>query len=269
MTETYCNPIDNRLNIALKIAKNARGISLPAFRTNQEISNKTAETNTFDPVTKTDLAVEASFRPIINEAFPNDSIVGEEFPDETGNSGWTWFLDPIDGTRSFVSGLPTWSTLIGVQNDEKGLSLGVIDLPALNECYYGKLSSANFESSGLNKEIRVSDCRSLDEATISTTDPFILNRLEQEGWKSLRQSARIIRYGLDAYAYARLAAGSIDLVAESGLQPWDMCALVPLVRGAGGIVCDWDGSSPKLGGRIVCAATQSLMDEALNFLSSC
>lgn len=269
MPEIHDSPTDSRLNLALKVAKKARGVSLPTFRAAHEISNKTVETNTFDPVTKTDFAVEEACRRVIKEACPYDSIVGEEFPDEIGNSGWAWYLDPIDGTRSFVAGLPTWSTLIGVQKEKKEFSLGVIDLPALDECYHGTPKLANLESCGQTKEIHVSECRSLEEATISTTDPFILCREEQKGWDNLRQSARIVRYGLDAYAYARLAAGSIDLIAESGLEPWDMCALVPLVRGAGGIVCDWDGSDPKLGGRIVCAATQSLMDEALNFLSSC
>ena len=260
---------NNRLRTATEIAERVRCLSLPAYRATQEVSNKSVEQDRFDPVTETDVAVEEACRQIISRAFPQDSIVGEELQETPGDSNWTWYIDPIDGTRSFVAGLPTWSTLIGVLTDNQKFALGVVDIPALDEHYFATTENAKLTHAGETKEINVSKCRSLNEAIISTTDPFILDLSEYDGWKELRQSARIVRYGLDAYAYARLAAGSIDLVAESGLHPWDMCALVPLVRGAGGVVCDWDGSSPKLGGRLVCAATQPLMDEAVNILSRC
>lgn len=261
--------INHRLCIATEIAVRVRTLSLPAYQATQEASNKSGEPDRFDPVTETDVAVEEACRQIISKAFPQDAIVGEELHETTGDSNWTWYIDPIDGTRSFVAGLPTWSTLIGVLKDNQEFALGVADIPALDERYFASTDSAKLTQAGETKDINVSECRSLNEAIISTTDPFILDQPEYDGWEELRQSARIVRYGLDAYAYARLAAGSIDLVAESGLHPWDMCALVPLVRGAGGVVCDWDGNSPKLGGRLVCAATQPLMDEAISILSRC
>ena len=260
---------NNRLRIATEIAGRVRNLSLPAYRATQEVSNKSVDQDRFDPVTETDVAVEEACRQIIGKTFPQDAIVGEELDETAGDSNWTWYLDPIDGTRSFVAGLPTWSTLIGVLKDNQEFALGVVDIPALDEHYFASKDSAKLTHAGETKDIHVSKCRSLNEAIISTTDPFILNLPEYDGWRKLRRSARIVRYGLDAYAYARLAAGSLDLVAESGLHPWDMCALVPLVRGAGGVVCDWDGSSPKLGGRLVCAATQPLMDEAIHILSRC
>lgn len=269
MSEIPNNLLYNRLSVALKVAETARGLSLPNFRSVQAITNKSDEQDEFDPVTKTDIAIEQVCRPIIRKHYPLDSIVGEELADEIGESGWAWYLDPIDGTRAYIAGLPFWTTLIGVLDDKQEFSLGLVDVPALNERYIGYTNYAKLEQGGCSRDIRVSECRTLSDATVSTTDPFILNQSEQVGWRNIRKSARIVRYGLDAYAYARLAAGSIDLVVESGLLPWDMCALVPLVRGAGGIVCDWDGSEPKLGGRIVCASTLALMDEALGFLSKC
>lgn len=268
MSENYIKELKKRALASLTAADHARETSLSAYRTKLDLSNKSTIDGSFDPVTDTEFEIEELCRTVVSDDFPDDSIVSEEMEEIVGDSGWSWYIDPIDGTRAYLAGLPTWSTLIGIMNPERKFSYGLVDIPALDERYYGYNAIAQLKHKGKTRDIRVSDCNSLNQAIIATTDPFIFSELEQKSWQKLRESARLVRYGLDAYAYARLAAGTIDLVAESGLLPWDMCALVPLIRCAGGIACDWDGSEPKIGGRLICAATQPLMDDALTILNS-
>ncbi|MEL7482678.1 MAG: inositol monophosphatase family protein, partial [Pseudomonadota bacterium] len=156
-----------------------------------------------------------------------------------------------------------WTTLIALCGPDETPLIGVIDQPVLAERYLGWRGGAAVETAGGRRPLSVSSCADLREATIATTDPFIMTPAEQGAWTHLRHTARIIRYGLDAYAYARLAAGTIDLVAETGLSPWDTAALIPVVRGAGGLACDWTGAPAKPGGQLVCAASQAVLDQAL------
>jgi myo-inositol-1(or 4)-monophosphatase len=178
---------------------------------------------------------------------------------ETAGAGrYVWSVDPIDGTRAFICGLPSWTTLIALI-DEGEPVLGLIDVPALDERYLGFAGAPGLEAS---------DCRSLGEARLSTTDPYLFAGAEADGFTRLRRAARVTRYGLDAYAYARLAAGSIDLVAESGLQPHDYHALIPVVRAAGGVIGNWRGEDDFADGQVLAAATRELFDEAVGVLAA-
>lgn len=217
----------------------------------------------FDPVTEADRAAELAMRALVTSERPEDGVTGEEFPDTPSTSGYRWYFDPIDGTRAFIAGLPVWTTLIALVGPDGVPIIGVIDQPVLGERYLGWPGGARLDCACGSKPIRVSACDDLREATIATTDPFILSPPELGAWSHLRAAARITRYGLDAYGYARLAAGTIDLVAESGLRPWDVAALIPVVRGAGGLATDWRGNAPKLGGQIVCCSSQAVLDQAL------
>lgn len=217
----------------------------------------------FDPVTEADRAAELAMRALVTAERPDDGVTGEEFPETLSNSGYRWYFDPIDGTRAFVAGLPVWTTLIALVGPDGVPVIGVIDQPVLGERYLGWPGGARVDSVHGSTPLRVSACADLREATIATTDPFLFSPPEQGAWNHLRSTARITRYGLDAYAYARLAGGTIDLVAESGLKSWDVAALIPVVRGAGGLATDWRGSAPKLGGQIVCCSSQALLDQAL------
>lgn len=250
------------VGVAQAMADAARSAILPHFRALSDIENK-LDGGDFDPVTEADKAAERAMRKVLSEMRPDDAIHGEEYGLQDGSTGWTWVLDPIDGTRAFVAGLPVWTTLIGLVDAAGDAIVGVIDQPVLDERYIGQPGGAVLITQGVSSPLRVSPCTDLRRAVIATTDPFIMTPPEQGAWTHLRHTARIVRYGLDAYAYARLAGGTIDLVAESGLAPYDAAALIPVVRGAGGLACDWRGAPAKPGGQLVCAASQGILDQAL------
>jgi len=217
----------------------------------------------FDPVTEADRAAETALRRAIEARYPEHGISGEEFPDRPPTGRYGWSLDPIDGTGSFICGLPTWTTLIALLDGAAPL-IGLIDAPRLDERYLGYAGQATLNGT----PIAVSFCRALAEARLSTTDPYLLEGTDRDGFERLRRAARTTRYGHDAYAYARLAAGSIDLIVEAGLKPHDLNALIPVVRGAGGVIGDWLGNDDCAGGRLVAAASWELYDEAVAILNA-
>lgn len=256
--------IADDIALAHRLADAAWAAIRPHFRNLAAVDHKSgAPGSAFDPVTEADRAAELAMRAIISAERPEDGVTGEEFPETASASGWRWYFDPIDGTRAFVGGLPVWTTLIALVNPEGTPILGVIDQPVVGERYIGWPGGAEMTSAAGTVPIRVSGNPDLRAATIATTDPFIFTPPEQGAWNHLRATARITRYGLDAYAYARVAGGTLDLVAESGLKAWDVAALIPVVRGAGGIATNWRGEPPALGGQIVCAASEGILEQAL------
>jgi myo-inositol-1(or 4)-monophosphatase len=219
----------------------------------------------FDPVTEADRAAERAMRELIAEAFPDHAIAGEEFDKKAGSSAYEWSLDPIDGTRSYVSGLPTWTTLIALLEHGDPV-LGIIDAPCLDELYVGFGETSWKEVAGARTSLCVSDARELAEARLATTDPFLFVGNAAAAFQALYRAARITRFGHDAYAYARLASGTIDLVVECGLKPHDYFALIPVVRGAGGVVGDWSGGTDFSAGQVIAAATPELYDAAVEVM---
>ncbi len=248
------------LPLAERLADAARTAILPYFRSANTVENKAA--SGYDPVTEADKAGERAIRALLEVERPNDSIDGEEYGVKSGTSGLTWRLDPIDGTRAFVAGLPSWTTLIGLDVEGDAI-LGVIDQPWLDERYLGAGGKAWLVGRGVREPLKVRDCQKLTDAILTTTDPFILTPPERGAFEHLRATARLTRYGLDAYGYARLAAGTIDMVTETGLKPHDVAALIPVIEGAGGVVTDWRGQKAKLGGQICAAANRRILDEAM------
>ena len=253
---------DKTLTLLRQLAEAAADAILPHFRANTSIEDKGGAE--FDPVTEADRAAERAIRDLLHKFAPSDAIIGEEYPDKPGTSGWTWYLDPIDGTRAFVAGLPSWTTLIGLADPENMPVFGCIDQPLLGERYLGWPGGGAIERPGQSERLTVSTCSDLRASRIATTDPFLFTPAEEGAWTHLRHTARLVRYGLDAYAYGRLAAGSLELVAESGLKPWDLAALIPVVRGAGGLATDWRGNpATAAGGQLVCASHPGILDQAL------
>ncbi len=247
---------------AERLADAAGQAILPYFRGEGSIAENKL-TSGFDPVTIADKAAERAIREIIDAERPDDAIIGEEYGEKSGTSGWTWYLDPIDGTRAFISGLPVWTTLIGLVRDNKSI-VGIIDQPYLQERYVGTPSgSYMMDKAGQRHCLKTRNCEKLTDAILATTDYFIFTHPERGAFEHLRATAKLTRYGLDAYAYARVAAGTMDMVAEAGLQPYDVAALIPVIENAGGIVTDWCGQPASLGGQIVAAANQEILDEAL------
>jgi myo-inositol-1(or 4)-monophosphatase len=228
------------------------------------VENKLAEG--FDPVTEHDRNSELAMRRLIEERFPGHGIQGEELPDRPAGSRWSWSLDPIDGTRAYICGLPSWTTLIALL-DEGQPVLGLVDVPRLDELYLGHGGGAwRFGAGAEARRLATSACRRIEEARLSTTDPYLFEGAEAAGFERLRRKARLTRYGLDAYGYALVAAGTLEIVAESGLQPHDYNALVPLVRGAGGAVSNWSGGTDLAAGQIVAAANEALLEQACRLL---
>ena len=216
----------------------------------------------YDPVTEVDRAVERALRASIEAEFPGDGIVGEEFGAVREEARRVWSLDPIDGTRQLVCGLPCWTVLVALV--EEGVPVaGMIDTPRLDELMLG--SAAGTLLNGV--PVRTSGCAALAEARLSTTDPYLFDADAAPRFERLRKAARLTRFGLDGHAYARLAAGTLDLVAETGLKPHDWQALVPVVRGAGGVIGNWRGGADMSGGDVLAAASQALFDEAVAMLA--
>ena len=225
-----------------------------------------AEGSLYDPVTQVDRAVERALRSLIETRFPRDGIVGEEYGALRDDARRVWSLDPIDGTRQLVCGLPTWTVLVGLVEDGVPIA-GMIDTPRLGELIIGQGSGTLLIDADGTSELATSGIMTLAEARLSTTDPYLFDANAAPRFERLRQASMLTRFWLDGYAYGRLAAGTIDLVAETGLKPHDWQALVPVVRGAGGVIGNWHGGEDMSAGDILAAATRPLFDEAVRLLA--
>jgi histidinol phosphatase-like enzyme (inositol monophosphatase family) len=243
---------------------------LPFFRSALSAQDK-SRGGAFDPVTEADRAGEAVMRQLIKRTFPTHGIVGEEFGTEQANVEYVWVLDPIDGTRAFMAGLPLWGTLIGLTR-QGAPAYGMMHQPFTGERFFGDGGSAAYRGrqGGKTVERRLTTrrCASLGEATLATTSPKLFDEAGRAAYERVEAAARLARYGCDCYAYCMLAAGHIDIVIEQGLQPYDIVALIPIIEGAGGLVTTWDGGSAAKGGSIVAVGDRRLHDPVLTLLSS-
>jgi histidinol phosphatase-like enzyme (inositol monophosphatase family) len=238
----------------------------PFFRTTLGVENK-GRAGLFDPVTAADRAAEQAMRSLIRKAFPQHGIVGEEFNDEGANAAYVWVLDPIDGTKSFISGMPAWGTLIGLLKN--GLPVyGMMHQPFIGERFTGDGASARYRGPAGERRLNVRACASLSEATLFTTSPLLMSDQERGLFEKVQAKTRLSRYGGDCYAYCMIAAGFVDLVVETGLKPHDIVALIPIIEGAGGIVTNWSGEAATSGGRIVAAGDKRVHAEALKLLQA-
>ncbi len=237
---------------------------LPFFRTSLGIDNKAA--HDFDPVTEADRAAEAVMRRLIQANFPQHGIIGEEFGNEREDAEYVWVLDPIDGTKSFISGFPTWGTLIALMH-EKAPVFGMMHQPFIGERFYGDNGSATYSGSAGERRLAVRRCASLTDATLFTTSPLLMNEADRATFGRVAETARLTRYGGDCYCYCMLAAGHLDLVIETELKPYDIAALIPIITGAGGVVTTWEGKPAQNGGRIVAAGDPRIHEAALKLLN--
>lgn len=251
------------VDFALALADAARAVTMSAsVKLTAEDKNAGGA---FDPVTEADRGAERAMRALIEYRHPNHGIKGEEYPERRARGRFVWSLDPIDGTRSFLCGLPSWTTLIALL-DEGQPVLGVIDAPRMKERFLGMSDATRLIGDKGETVLKASGCARLDEARFTTTNPYLFEGAEKEAFEKLRAGARLTLFGHDAYGYARVAAGTVDLVAESGLKPHDYNALIPVVRGAGGVIGNWRGEDDFSAGQVVAAATQELFDEAVAVL---
>ncbi|WP_342149857.1 histidinol-phosphatase [Methylorubrum sp. SB2] len=240
---------------------------LPFFRAHFGLDDKSHGTgHAFDPVTEADRAAEVVMRRMIQDRFPGHGILGEEFGAERTDAECVWVLDPIDGTRAFIAGLPTWGTLIGLTHHGAAVR-GLMHQPYLQERFLGDGKSATVRSPKGERPLHTRRCDALSSAILATTDPRLFAEGEEgERYRAVEGAVKMSRYGADCYAYCMLAAGQIDLVVEAGLKPYDIVALIPIVEGAGGVVTAWDGGPATGGGRIVAAGSPRLHEAALKRL---
>jgi histidinol-phosphatase len=268
MTNLSQTQIDEYLAFAHGLADAAGTISLKHFRTAIAVENK--HTHLFDPVTQADKDAEAAMRVLIEASYPSHGILGEEHGRADSKDGLTWVIDPIDGTRAFITGNPLWGTLIAL-SDETGPLIGVCDQPFIGERFWGVRSEgragAFYRRGEEVKALKTRRCARLSEAALSTTTTEVFTTPEElAAFNALSRQARLTRFGGDCYGYGLLAYGFIDLIVEATLKAFDIHALIPIIEGAGGVVTTWSGGSPNDGGRIIAAGDPRTHAAALRVL---
>jgi histidinol phosphatase-like enzyme (inositol monophosphatase family) len=247
-----------------ELAEAAKAETLPRFRAGIDVVNK--EAGGFDPVTEGDRAAEAAIRALIGKRFPEHGILGEEYGNVGLDREYIWVIDPIDGTRAFISGVPVWGTLIGLYHKGRAV-MGLIDQPFTGERYFADGGLSGYTGPGGDRTLKVRDCGSLSKAILFTTSPHLFVGEEMTKYREIESQVRLFRYGIDCYAYALLAAGHVDLVVENALKPYDVGAIIPVIEQAGGIITTWDGGRPEQGGSIIAAGSRAVYEEALKILS--
>lgn len=251
-------------HVAHLMADAARDVILPYFRS-AGLGQDNKQPGGYDPVTEADRGAEVAMRAILAEHRPADAILGEELGAQEGTSGLIWVLDPIDGTRGFVSGTPTWGVLIAV-GDASGPTIGIVDQPYTGERFIGTPSGATLIRGGEHRAIQTRAPRPLAQAVVFTTFPEVGSVEEAAAFRAVASQAQLTRYGMDCYAYALVAMGQVDLVIEAGLNAYDIQGPLALIQAAGGIVTDWTGGPVHAGGRVIAAANTTIHAEALAIL---
>ena len=254
--------LDQFLALALRLADAAGAEIRPHFRNLASIEEKPDLT----PVTVADRAAEAAMRTMIETHFPDHGILGEEFGEVRGEADYVWVLDPIDGTKSFISGVPLFGTLIALTRGRRPI-LGIIDQPISGERWVG---AAGRPTTLNGAAVRCRACHTLDAATLFATTPEMFKGGDAACFVRLSATVKLTRFGADCYAYGLVAAGFVDLVLEAGLKPYDFCAMVPIVEGAGGVATDWRGTSLDLAsdGRVLVAGDRRTHEAALRLLAT-
>ena len=262
--------LDRFEGVAIELARAAGAAILPLFRADHGLEDKGAEKGLgFDPVTAADRGAEAAIRRVILERFPAHGVLGEEYGSDRAEAEFVWVLDPIDGTRGFIAGLPLWTTLIALRWRGRPV-VGLIAQPYLDEVFVGTALGSRLIRADGARQLAVRACPRLADAIIGTTDPqAYFSAREQAAFQAVREGARLTRLGGDAYAFALTALGTMDLVVEPcALKAWDVEAAIPLVRGAGGFVTDWRGEEVgSQGGQVLAAGDRACLDAASELLA--
>ncbi len=243
-----------------RVAGVAAAETLPRFRTQGTVDNK--EAAGFDPVTEADQQAELAIRRLINAEFPDHGILGEEHGSENLGSSHVWVIDPIDGTRAFISGLPVWGTLVGLTIDGDAVA-GMMSQPFTGELFYADGAGSHYEGPGGTRRLAARKTENLADAISFTTTPALFRGEMRKRYDAFENQVQLARYGTDCYAFAMLAAGCVDIVMDPGLKPYDIVALIPIIEQAGGIVTTFEGGPAENGGDILAAATPQLHEAAM------
>jgi myo-inositol-1(or 4)-monophosphatase len=253
---------------AHKLADVAGQVIRPYFRQRIEVTDKgLAKGSGFDPVTAADKGAEEAIRAVIERERPGDGILGEEFGEKSGVSGFTWVLDPVDGTRAFITGRHEWGSLIGLEQNSVPV-LGILDQPVLRERFIGVNGSAELRTADVRTPLHVRPCADVSEAVLCATHPgAYYTPSEREAFRRVQGSVRMTRFGGDCYIFGALALGFVDVIIESSFHRWDVAALIPIVEGAGGIITNWTGGSCAHGGQILAAGDKRLHAQVMKLLA--
>jgi myo-inositol-1(or 4)-monophosphatase len=257
--------IEEFLAFGLEVAGAAGAATLPYFRADFAIENKRND-GRFDPVTEADRAAEQVFREALGARYPRHGVFGEEYGFEAGN-GLSWVIDPIDGTRAFMTGMLHWGLLLALFDGQRPI-LGIMHQPFTGEFFFGDNHTAWYRRGTVERRMHSRGCSSLADAVLTTTSPGLFRGPgERDAFERLERQVKLSKYGGDCYIYAMVAMGYVDLATDAGLQPYDIQALVPIIRGAGGVVTTVDGGDPSMGGFIVAAGCEELHQSALRCLA--
>ncbi len=240
--------------------------ALAHFRAGVAVDDKAAGDGAYDPVTEADRAAEAAIRERIAARYPDHGVYGEEHGYQPGTSPLTWVIDPIDGTRAYITGQVHWGSLVGLYDGEKPV-LGGMHQPYTGEVFTGGPSGAWLERGGARTPLSTRTCASLGEAVVCCTSPDMFDAAELAAFEALSERVRLRRFGGDCYAYCMLAHGLVDLVVESDLKAYDVQGLIPVVEAAGGVFTDWRGASAAHGGQVVAAGDRRVHAAALEVLN--
>jgi myo-inositol-1(or 4)-monophosphatase len=251
---------------AHKLADVAGDVIRPYFRQQIAVTDKGAAKAQFDPVTIADKSAEEAMRAIIERERPQDGILGEEFGEKPSANGFTWVLDPVDGTRAFITGRHEWGSLIALEKNGNAL-LGILDQPVVRERFVGVNGEAELLSNGERTRLRARPCADMAEVVLCATHPdAYFSEAEQDAFRRVQRAVRMSRFGGDCYIFGTLALGFVDLIIESTFHRWDVAALIPIVEGSGGVISDWQGNSCANGGRILAAGDARIHAQAIKLL---
>ncbi|MEM6463067.1 MAG: histidinol-phosphatase [Pseudomonadota bacterium] len=248
-----------------RLADAAAKETLPRFRTNTSVVNKMQ--SGFDPVTEADRAAEAAIRSLIEKSYPEHGILGEEHGSFGLDREYLWVIDPIDGTRAFISGLPVWGTLIGLYRNGRAVA-GVMDQPFTGERYVADQGGTHYRGPDGERKVAARDCGDLSKATLFTTSPHLYSGEKDVRYRAVEEKVNLFRYGCDCYAFSLVASGHADLAIEADLAAYDIAALIAILESAGAVVTDWKGGRPEQGGDIIAAGSRAVHEQALQLLGS-
>lgn len=260
--------VDDKLIAFANRLADAGGAAIrPFFRQRIAVETKERPGHRFDPVTEADKGAERVIRAIIDRERPDDAILGEEYGAKPGTSGWRWVLDPVDGTRAFITGRHEWGSLIALEKDDTAV-LGILDQPVLGERFIGVNGHAHLLQDGVRTPLRVRECPDIRQAILCATDPSAyMTREQQAAFDRVKDQAKLTRYHGDCYIFAMLAMGFVDVIVEGVFARWDVAALFPLVEGAGGIITNWQGAPWRDGDPLLASGDKRLHEEAIKLLN--
>lgn len=258
---------DKTIQFAGRLADAGGAVIRPFFRQRIAVTHKENQGHSFDPVTEADKGAERAIRAIIERERPDDAILGEEYGEKPGTSGFRWVLDPVDGTRAFITGRHEWGSLIALEKDDVPV-LGILDQPVLGERFIGVNGHAHLVQDGARTPLHTRQCPDVSEAILCATDPSAYMTVDQQAaFERVKAPAKLTRYHGDCYIFAMLAMGFIDVIVEGAFKRWDVAALIPLVTGAGGVITNWQGLPWRDGDALVASGDRRVHDQALKLLS--